>query len=72
MKQAQLILCAIVLSLSHSFVNTNMARGDDGTYQPVVGQPHPQVKLPRIDTRDAVSLSDFRGKKVLLIHFASW
>jgi hypothetical protein len=28
--------------------------------------------LPRIDGREAVRLSDFRGKKVLLIHFAAW
>ncbi len=41
-------------------------------YSPDIGQPHPEITLPRIDTREAVSLSDFRGKKVLLIHFASW
>ena len=43
-----------------------------GQYRPTVGQPHPDFLLPRIDNRDAVSLSQFRGKKVLLIHFASW
>lgn len=37
-----------------------------------IGEPHPDFLLPRIDDRKAVSLSDFRGKKVLLIHFASW
>lgn len=41
-------------------------------YAPKVGELHVDFTLPRIDTREAVSLSQFRGKKVLLIHFASW
>ena len=41
-------------------------------YAPVVGTVHPDFVLPRIDTREAVSLSQYRGQKVLLIHFASW
>ena len=41
-------------------------------YRPEVGQPHPDIVLPRIDNGRSVSLSDYRGKKVLLIHFASW
>jgi cytochrome oxidase Cu insertion factor (SCO1/SenC/PrrC family) len=39
---------------------------------PRVGQQHPNFTLPRIDNGRPVSLSDFRGKKVLLIQFASW
>ena len=39
---------------------------------PQVGQPHPDFTLPRIDNGRAVSLSQFRGHKVLLIQFASW
>lgn len=41
-------------------------------YPPQVGQPHPDFVLPRIDNREAVSLAQFRGRKLLLIHFASW
>lgn len=41
-------------------------------YRPSVGKPHPDFVLPRIDTREPVALSQFRGKKVLLVHFASW
>jgi hypothetical protein len=41
-------------------------------YEPRVGQRHPDFTLPNIATGKPVSLSDFRGKKVLLIHFASW
>ena len=43
-----------------------------GPYAPQVGQPHPDFVLPAIDGGKPVSLSDFRGKKVLLIQFASW
>lgn len=41
-------------------------------YAPRVGQAHPDFVLPRIGDRQAVALSQFRGRKVLLIHFASW
>lgn len=43
-----------------------------GQYQPEVDAPHADFVLPRIDNREAVSLAQFRGRKVLLIHFASW
>jgi len=41
-------------------------------YAPRVGQPHPDFVLPEITSGQPVALSRFRGKKVLLIHFASW
>jgi hypothetical protein len=41
-------------------------------YSPRVGEPHADFTLPNIVDRTPVSLSQFRGKKVLLIHFASW
>lgn len=42
------------------------------SYRPVAGQVHPELLLPDIEHQQAVSLAQFRGKKVLLIHFASW
>ncbi len=36
-----------------------------------VGQMYPDFLLPKLDG-DLGRLSDYRGKKVLLIHFASW
>jgi peroxiredoxin len=36
-----------------------------------VGKPHPDFLLPKIDGSFG-RLSDTRGKKVLLFHFASW
>ncbi len=37
-----------------------------------VGQPLPHVHLPTIDGKEEMDLSSFRGKKLLLIEFASW
>jgi peroxiredoxin len=42
------------------------------SYAPKVGERHPDFTLPAIGDRTPVSLSNFRGKKVLLIQFASW
>jgi hypothetical protein len=41
-------------------------------YSPRVGEPHPDFVLPGIVDGQPVSLSQFQGKKVLLVHFASW
>ncbi len=35
------------------------------------GQMYPDFLLPKLDG-DFGRLSDYRGKKVLLVHFASW
>lgn len=41
-------------------------------YRMSVGQPHPDFVLPSVDDGEPLQLSDYRGKKVLLLHFASW
>ena len=41
-------------------------------YRPKLGESHPEFTLPDIHTGKPVSLSDYRGKKVLLVQFASW
>jgi hypothetical protein len=43
-----------------------------GGYSPRVGQPHPDFVLPSITDGRPVTLTQFRGRKVLLIHLASW
>ena len=48
------------------------SRASAASYAPKVGERHPDFTLPTIGDRTPVSLSDFRGKKVLLIQFASW
>jgi hypothetical protein len=56
------------LTLAAGLATTARADG----YDPKVGQPHPDFTLADIRTGKPISLSDFRGKKVLLIQFASW
>ena len=34
--------------------------------------PHPDFILPSIADDEMIQLSKYRGKKVLLLHFASW
>ena len=36
------------------------------------GQIHPDLELPTIERDRTMRLSDLRGKRVLLIEFASW
>jgi hypothetical protein len=48
------------------------SRASAAPYAPKVGQRHPDFTLPTIGDRAPVALSNFRGKKVLLIQFASW
>ena len=48
------------------------AQAPAASYAPKVGERHPDFTLPAIGDRRPVSLSNFRGKKVLLIQFASW
>ena len=43
-----------------------------GRYSASVGSVHPDFTLPSLLDGAPVSLSDFRGQKVLLINFASW
>ena len=59
----------VLLALLVTLAAADAARAQ---YRPVVGEPHPDFVLPDIRTGEAVSLAQFRGKKVLLVHFASW
>jgi hypothetical protein len=61
---AAVAVAAVVLSLA------GVAGG--AGYGPKVGERHPDFTLPDINTGKPVSLSNFHGKKVLLIQFASW
>jgi hypothetical protein len=37
-----------------------------------VGEVHPEIILPDLEGRRGWALSGYRGKKVLLVQFASW
>ena len=60
---------SMALSAALSWFGPRSVAGD---YAPRVGSPHPDFTLPNLEDGRPVSLSQFRGKKVLLIHFASW
>lgn len=46
------------------------AQAGPGMVRP--GEPFPLNQFPRLDGKGFASLAAFRGKKVLLIQFASW
>ena len=58
-----LVLSGILLIASPMFA---------ATYSPRVGEAHPDFILPRIDNAEPIRLSHLRGRRVLLVHFASW
>lgn len=66
------LVAAVHAFCSSAAIGQSTALPKTATYKPVVGQPHPDFILPNIKDGSAVRLSDFRGKKVLLVHFASW
>ena len=66
MRKLALALAACGMSLGLTW------RASATSYAPKVGEKHPDFTLPRIDDGAPVSLSSLRGKKVLLIQFASW
>ena len=41
-------------------------------YPVPVGAVHPDFRLPNVMDGKPVSLKDFQGRKVILVHFASW
>lgn len=55
-----------------TFLATGSLQAQATRYAPQVGQAHKDFILPSIDDGKPIQLSDFRGKKVLLMHFASW
>ena len=62
-----IVLSSLLVGLCIGF-----ARADDNpTIGMEVGQQYPDLLLPDLDGGYG-KLSDYRGQKVLLIHFASW
>ena len=63
----------LALALATCGMILGSTSGDSAaSYAPKVGERHPDFTLPTIGDRTPTSLSNFRGKKVLLIQFASW
>ena len=63
-------LGVLMLTCGYLCLSAGLCRG--GAYAPRVGRSHPEFTLPNIADGQPVSLSQFRGRKVLLIHLSSW
>jgi len=61
-----------LLMLSFGFCSFLAVPSGAADYSPQVGQLHPDFTLPDIADNKPVSLSQYRGRKILLVHFASW
>ncbi len=68
-----LLILFTTLALQFQISPTIKAWGQELTpYRPAVGQEHFDFVLPSIEVGTEIRLSDYRGKKILLFHFASW
>lgn len=63
---------AVMAALLSVVPSITDAQSKAGGYKPVVGRLHVDFEMPSVANDKPVKLSDFAGKKVLLIHFASW
>lgn len=68
-RRLDLRLITLILILHIAFpAGAALAAG----YPPKTGRSHPALVLPTLEGDTAIALSSLRGKKVLVIHFASW
>ncbi len=68
-------MTAVWISLCLALHTVAAARASDASAPQIgrkVGNVHPEIVLPSLDGKKTYSLSRFRGKKVLLVEFASW
>lgn len=65
------MFAASLLTLALCAVSAPQASSEPVT-QWVVGAPAPHIHLPEISSGAAIDLARYRGKKVLLVEFASW
>jgi hypothetical protein len=63
---------ATIVAVIVALFSMNQSQAQSTSYSPKVGQPHADFILPSIEDGSPIQLSDYRGKKVLLMHFASW
>ena len=70
------VACWISLCLAAALLTQAAAPSSASASTPQVGgkvgNVHPEIVLPSLDGKKTYALSQFRGKKVLLIQFASW
>lgn len=65
------IMILPIISGALAFAPAEIQADDRPTIGTAEGQMYPDFVLPSLAGKD-VRLSDYRGQKVLLFHFASW
>ena len=70
--KAILIAVAVIAVSQIALSSTSDAQTKANSYKPVVGKLHVDFEMPSVADDKPIKLSDFAGKKVLLINFASW
>ena len=63
---------AIIAVSLFALPSTTGAQSKTNSYRPTVGKLHVDFEMPSVADDKPIKLSDFAGKKVLLINFASW
>ncbi len=71
-KQSRTNKMAVLSILAVLLLTRISAAADQQAYHPRVGEEHTNFTLPAIDDGRPLSLEQLRGRKVLLIQFASW
>ena len=72
---ARIALVLVLLLLSFADADAQRASLGSDRYADLgfrTGSAFPDIVLPEISTNKPTSLADFRGKKLLVLHFASW
>ncbi len=72
MLRARNAISAIAFTAIGTFLFATDIDAQVTSYAPQVGKPHTDFILPSIRDGRPLQLSSYRGKKVLLMHFASW
>lgn len=68
-RHGRFAVLSTVVAAGALVVTTNL---EAATFRPVVGEPFPDLELPSLDDGAPLSVSAFRGQKIILHVFASW
>ena len=68
-----ILLLLLALIVTASTVSAQRNRGDRYAHLGFkTGEAFPDILLPDVESGKLRSLKEFRGKKIVVLHFASW
>jgi len=67
-----LCLAGLLLAENFTFPSSSSPAASELEVGMEVGQRYPDVVLPALDGSGPLSVSHFRGRKIILFQFASW